>query len=77
VEDACLRITVHQHPQLQSGKSPNGARHTRPGQAKPAQGVARPGRVCYLENGGRKALIAEPEHISGALEGKLGTWIDP
>ncbi|MBW6466523.1 MAG: carbamate kinase [Brevefilum sp.] len=33
--------------------------------------------INYLENGGKKALITDPEHISEALEGKTGTWILP
>ncbi len=33
--------------------------------------------VQFLENGGKKALITDPEHISEALEGKTGTWIVP
>jgi carbamate kinase len=33
--------------------------------------------VQFLENGGKKALITDPEHISEALEGKTGTWIMP
>lgn len=33
--------------------------------------------IKYLENGGKKALITDPEHISDALEGKTGTWILP
>ncbi len=31
----------------------------------------------FLENGGKKALITDPEHIGEALEGKTGTWIVP
>lgn len=31
----------------------------------------------YLENGGKKALITDPEHITAALQGKTGTWIVP
>lgn len=31
----------------------------------------------YLDNGGKKALITDPEHIKEALEGKTGTWILP
>lgn len=33
--------------------------------------------IKYLENGGKKALITDPEHIGEALEGKTGTWIVP
>jgi carbamate kinase len=33
--------------------------------------------IQYLENGGKKALITDPEHIGDALEGKTGTWIVP
>jgi len=33
--------------------------------------------IQFLENGGKKALITDPEHISDALEGKTGTWILP
>jgi len=33
--------------------------------------------IQFLENGGKKALITNPEHISDALEGKTGTWIVP
>jgi carbamate kinase len=33
--------------------------------------------IQYLENGGKKALITDPEHIGEALEGKTGTWIVP
>lgn len=33
--------------------------------------------IKYLDNGGKKALITDPEHISDALEGKTGTWILP
>lgn len=31
----------------------------------------------YLDQGGKKALITDPEHIKDALEGKTGTWIVP
>jgi len=31
----------------------------------------------FIENGGKKALITNPEHIIDALEGKTGTWILP
>lgn len=33
--------------------------------------------IQFIENGGKKALITDPEHISDALEGKTGTWIIP
>ena len=33
--------------------------------------------IQFIENGGKKALITDPEHISDALEGKTGTWILP
>lgn len=33
--------------------------------------------IKYLENGGKKALITDPEHIGEALDGKTGTWILP
>ncbi len=33
--------------------------------------------IQFLENGGKKALITDPEHIGDALEGKTGTWILP
>lgn len=33
--------------------------------------------IQFLENGGKKALITDPEHIGEALEGKTGTWILP
>jgi carbamate kinase len=31
--------------------------------------------IWYLENGGEKALITNPENISRALKGETGTWI--
>jgi carbamate kinase len=33
--------------------------------------------IQFLENGGKKALITDPENIGEALEGKTGTWILP
>jgi carbamate kinase len=33
--------------------------------------------IWYLENGGRQALITNPENIGRALNGKTGTWIVP
>jgi carbamate kinase len=33
--------------------------------------------IQFLETGGKKALITDPEHIGDALEGKTGTWIVP
>lgn len=33
--------------------------------------------IQFLESGGKKALITDPEHIGDALEGKTGTWIVP
>ncbi len=33
--------------------------------------------IKYLEKGGKKALITDPENIGNALEGKTGTWILP
>ena len=31
--------------------------------------------IWYLENGGRHALITNPENIGRALKGEAGTWI--
>ena len=31
----------------------------------------------FMDQGGKKALITDPEHIKDALEGKTGTWILP
>lgn len=33
--------------------------------------------ILYLENGGRQALITNPESIGRALKGETGTWIVP
>ena len=33
--------------------------------------------IQFLENGGKQALITDPEHIGEALDGKTGTWITP
>jgi carbamate kinase len=33
--------------------------------------------IQFIENGGKKALITNPEHITDALAGKTGTWIVP
>jgi len=33
--------------------------------------------VWYLENGGKQALITNPENIGRALKGETGTWITP
>jgi len=33
--------------------------------------------IWYLENGGRLALITNPENIGRALKGETGTWIVP
>jgi carbamate kinase len=33
--------------------------------------------IQFLENGGKKALITDPEHIGEALRGETGTWILP
>jgi carbamate kinase len=33
--------------------------------------------IWYLENGGKKALITNPENIGRALKGETGTWIIP
>ena len=33
--------------------------------------------IQFLEQGGKQALITDPEHIGEALEGKTGTWIVP
>lgn len=33
--------------------------------------------IWYLENGGRQALITNPENIGRALKGETGTWIVP
>jgi carbamate kinase len=33
--------------------------------------------IKYFDNGGKKALITDPEHIGEALQGKTGTWIVP
>jgi len=33
--------------------------------------------IEFLEDGGKQALITDPEHIGDALEGKTGTWILP
>lgn len=33
--------------------------------------------IQFIENGGKEALITDPEHISDALAGKTGTWIVP
>jgi carbamate kinase len=31
--------------------------------------------IAYLENGGKEALITNPENIGRALKGETGTWI--
>ena len=31
--------------------------------------------IKFLENGGKKALITNPENIGRALQGLTGTWI--
>ncbi|CAG0950869.1 partial Carbamate kinase 1, partial [Anaerolineae bacterium] len=31
--------------------------------------------IWYLENGGKQALITNPENIGRALKGETGTWI--
>jgi carbamate kinase len=33
--------------------------------------------IWYLENGGKKALITNPENIGRALKGETGTWVVP
>lgn len=33
--------------------------------------------IWYLENGGKQALITNPENIGRALKGETGTWIFP
>lgn len=33
--------------------------------------------IKFFDEGGKKALITDPKHISDALEGKTGTWIVP
>ena len=33
--------------------------------------------ISFLERGGQRALITNPENISRALAGKTGTWIVP
>ncbi len=33
--------------------------------------------IWFLENGGKKALITNPENIGRALKGETGTWIVP
>ncbi len=33
--------------------------------------------IWYLENGGKKALVTNPENIGRALKGETGTWIVP
>ena len=33
--------------------------------------------VWYLENGGKQAIISNPENIGRALRGETGTWIVP
>ena len=33
--------------------------------------------VWFLENGGKQALITNPENIGRALNGETGTWIVP
>jgi carbamate kinase len=33
--------------------------------------------IRYLENGGKQALITDPENIPRALAGETGTWIKP
>ncbi len=33
--------------------------------------------IQFLESGGKKALITDPEHIGEALRGETGTWILP
>ncbi len=31
----------------------------------------------YMDAGGKRALITNPENIKNALEGKTGTWVVP
>nr|MBN1229165.1 carbamate kinase [Anaerolineae bacterium] len=45
--------------------------HFLPGSMKPKIEAV----IAYLENGGKQALITNPEHIARALAGETGTWI--
>jgi len=33
--------------------------------------------ICFLQDGGKQALITDPPNIERALQGKTGTWIVP
>jgi carbamate kinase len=33
--------------------------------------------ISFLEQGGEKALVTNPENIARALAGETGTWITP
>jgi carbamate kinase len=45
--------------------------HFAPGSMKPKVEAI----IEFLESGGRRALITDPQHLVAALEGKSGTWI--
>jgi carbamate kinase len=33
--------------------------------------------IWFMENGGKRAIITNPENIGRALRGETGTWIVP
>jgi carbamate kinase len=45
--------------------------HFAPGSMKPKIEAV----IEFLENGGREALITDPEHLVAAIRGEAGTWI--
>jgi len=78
VEKVALNFNTHNQKWLDQMTVAEAKQYIEEGQFAPGSMLPKVQAIIqFLENGGKKALITDPEHISAALEGKTGTWILP
>lgn len=78
VEKVALNFNTHDVKWLDQMTVAEAKQYITEGHFKPGSMLPKVQAIIkYLENGGKKALITDPEHIGVALDGKTGTWIVP
>lgn len=78
VEKVALNFNTHDVKWLDQMTVAEAKQYITEGHFKPGSMLPKVQAIIkYLENGGKKALITDPEHIGEALDGKTGTWIVP
>jgi len=78
VEKVALNFNIPEEVWLDQMTVAEAKQYIKDGHFKPGSMLPKVQAIIkYLEAGGKKALITDPEHIGEALDGKTGTWILP